>query len=100
MGHRFVLECVVHREVISVIFFFSAVYAGPQFVEIQKFCYHGNVTPRVSLSDLERQIGYEDPKSPSVFSARFPFQYARWRCVVCLTRPSNCAPSHCGWLIL
>ena len=46
MGHRFVSESVMHRVVIYVVFsfFFFAIYAGPQFVEIQKFCYHGNMT--------------------------------------------------------
>ena len=45
MGYRFVPECVMTRVVIYVVFsFFFAIYAGPQFVEIQKFCYHGNMT--------------------------------------------------------
>ena len=32
------LSAMMHRKVIRVIF------AGPRFVEIQKFCLHGNVT--------------------------------------------------------
>ena len=36
---------VMDRKFIHVhFFFFSAIFAGPQFVEIQKFCDHGNVT--------------------------------------------------------
>ena len=42
------LSAIMHRKIIHVIFFFrfffSVVFAGPRFVEIQKFCYHGNVT--------------------------------------------------------
>ena len=41
------LSAIMHRKVIHVIFFsffFSVVFAGPWFVEMQKFCYHGNVT--------------------------------------------------------
>ena len=32
----------MHRKVIHA--FFSAIFAGPQIVEIQEYCYHGNVT--------------------------------------------------------
>ena len=37
---------IMHRKVIHVIFFpvFSAIFAGPRFVEVQIFCYHGNAT--------------------------------------------------------
>ena len=31
------------QEYSYVKFFFSAIFAGPQFVEVQKFSYHGNV---------------------------------------------------------
>ena len=41
------LSAIMHRKVKHVNFvFFSAILAGPRFVEIQKFCYHGNVTQR------------------------------------------------------
>ena len=40
-----VISGVMDRKFIHVhFFFFSAIFAGPQFVEIQKFCDHGNVT--------------------------------------------------------
>ena len=43
MGYRFVPECNhVHES--QTCQFFSAIFAGPQFVGIQTFCYHGNVT--------------------------------------------------------
>ena len=29
---------------VSFLFFLFAIFAGPRFVEIQEFCYHGNVT--------------------------------------------------------
>ena len=35
------LSAIMYRKVIQ---FFSAIYGGPRFVGIQKFCYHGNVT--------------------------------------------------------
>ena len=39
------LSVIMHRKVIHVDFlFFSAIFAGPRFVEIEKSCYHGNVT--------------------------------------------------------
>jgi len=46
MGYRFVQSAIVHRKVIHVIFFFvfSDIFARPRFADIQKFCYHGNVT--------------------------------------------------------
>ena len=31
---------------VSILFFFSAIFAGPRSAEIQKFCYHSNVTQR------------------------------------------------------
>ena len=34
----------MHREIRVNFVFFSAIFAGPRSVEIQKFCYHGNVT--------------------------------------------------------
>ena len=37
-----VLSVVMQWKVLHVNFF-SAIFAGPQFVEIQKFCYHSNV---------------------------------------------------------
>ena len=42
------LSAIVHNmQVIHDDFLvFSAIFAGPRFVEIQKFCYHGNVTKR------------------------------------------------------
>ena len=41
------LSTIMVRKVIHVNFvFFSAIFAGPRSVEIQKFCYHGNVTQR------------------------------------------------------
>ena len=45
MGYRFVPEGNHAQEVMRVNFFvFSAIFAGPRFVENQKFCCHGNVT--------------------------------------------------------
>ena len=44
------LSAIMHRshacQIFSFLFclFFPAIFAGPRFVEIQKFCYHGNVT--------------------------------------------------------
>ena len=39
------LSGIMHRKVMRVNFFvFPAIFAGPRFVENQKFCYHGNVT--------------------------------------------------------
>ena len=42
----------MYRKVIHVFFFyvFSVISAGPRFVEIQKFCYHGNVEWRLLFS--------------------------------------------------
>ena len=38
------LSAIMHRKVIHVIFvIFSAMFAGPQTVEISKFCYFVNV---------------------------------------------------------
>ena len=38
------LKAIMHRKVTDVNFlFFSVIFAGPRFVEIQKFCYHGHV---------------------------------------------------------
>ena len=50
---RFGPECNIHMKVIHVMFFgffFSAIFAGPRFVEIKKFCYHGNMTLRLFFS--------------------------------------------------
>ena len=42
------LSTIVHRDCVDVNFFFrflfSAIFVGSWFVEVQKFCYHGNVT--------------------------------------------------------
>ena len=40
------LSAITHRKVIHVNFFIiiSAIFTGPRFVEIRKFCCHGNVT--------------------------------------------------------
>ena len=47
MGYRFVPECNHGQEQSRTCqffrFFFSAIFAGPRFVELQNFCYHGNV---------------------------------------------------------
>ena len=44
MGDRFAPECSQTQEsYMSIFFFFSAIFAVARFVEIQKFCYHGNV---------------------------------------------------------
>ena len=49
------LSAIVHRKVIHVIsflfFFFSffLTFARPRFADIQKFCYHGNVTQQLVL---------------------------------------------------
>ena len=45
----------MHRKVIHVnfVFFSFAIFAGPLLVEIQTFCYHGNVTKRLLLYCLE-----------------------------------------------
>ena len=46
VGYRFVAECNHTREsrACQVFSFFTAIFARPWFVEIQKFCYHGNAT--------------------------------------------------------
>ena len=51
MGYHFVPECnhtqkscILNCFVFVLFFFFPAIFAGPRLVEIQKFCYHGNVT--------------------------------------------------------
>ena len=48
------LSAIMHNmQVIHDDFFvFSAIFAGPRFVEIQKFCCHGNVTKRDLLPIL------------------------------------------------
>ena len=40
------LSAMMHRKVIQPQFFIiiSAIFTRPRFVEIRKFCYHGNVT--------------------------------------------------------
>ena len=45
MGDRFAPECSQTQEshTCQFFFFFSAIFAVARFVEIQKFCYHGNV---------------------------------------------------------
>ena len=48
-----VLRAIMHRRVkrhFHRCFCFSAIFEGPQFVEIQKFCYNGNVTSRLLRS--------------------------------------------------
>ena len=50
LGYHFVPECNHAQEscmpnfFVSVLFFFPDIFARPRFVEIQKFCYHGNKT--------------------------------------------------------
>ena len=46
VGHRFIRECNHARESYTTQLYrsFSAIFAGSPFVEILKFCYHGNVT--------------------------------------------------------
>ena len=46
VGHRFVAECNHTQEsrACQVFLFFNAIFVRPWFVEIQKFCYHGNAT--------------------------------------------------------
>ena len=45
MGYRFVPECNHAQESQTFQFFIiiSTIFTGPRFVEIHKFCYHGNV---------------------------------------------------------
>ena len=50
MGYCFVPECNHAQERLHTrhflfvfFFFFFAIFVGPRFVEIQEFCYHGNV---------------------------------------------------------
>ena len=40
------LSAIMHRKVIHEmnVFLYSAILAGSLFFEIQRFCYHGNVT--------------------------------------------------------
>ena len=40
------LSAIMYRKVRVNFVFFSAIFAGPRSAEIQKFCYHGNVTQR------------------------------------------------------
>ena len=47
MGYRLVPECNYAQKSHTSFFFsffFSVVFTGARFVDIQKFCYHGNVT--------------------------------------------------------
>ena len=38
-------SAIMRRKVIHVIFFaFTVMFAGPRFIEIEKFCFHGNMT--------------------------------------------------------
>ena len=53
--------CVVHAcQIFSFLFcsFFPTIFAGPRLVEIQKFCYHGNVTQRLLLSIIVDKIKF------------------------------------------
>ena len=34
----------------SIFFVFSVIFAGPRFVDIQRFCYHGNKMQRLLFS--------------------------------------------------
>ena len=43
MGYHFVTECN-HAQESHASQFFSTIFAGPRFVEIQNLCYHGYVT--------------------------------------------------------
>ena len=43
IGYRFVPECSLAQES-HTCHFFSAIFAGPRFVEVPTFFYHGNVT--------------------------------------------------------
>ena len=43
-GTVLVRSVIMHRKVLHVSFPFFCHIAGPRFVEIQKFCYNGNVT--------------------------------------------------------
>ena len=49
MGYRFIYECDHARgkSYVSIFPSFSVIFAGLRFVEIPKFCYHGNVTLRL-----------------------------------------------------
>ena len=39
------VKAIVHKKIMHFdVLFFPAISAGPKFDEIQKFCYHGNVT--------------------------------------------------------
>jgi len=52
MGYHFVPECNHAQESHKyqfLPFLFPAIFNGPQFVEIQKFCYYGKVTKRLLL---------------------------------------------------
>ena len=51
---------IMHRKVIHVIFspVFSAIFAGPRFVEVQRFYYHGNETWHSDLSSVLTCVGY------------------------------------------
>ena len=40
-----IVKAIVHKKIMHFdVLFFPAIFAGPKFDEIQKFCYHGNVT--------------------------------------------------------
>ena len=43
MGYRFAPENNHAQEGLYICYFY-AMFAGPRFIEIQKFCHHGNVT--------------------------------------------------------
>ena len=53
IGYLLFLNAIMHSKVMHVhffFFFFSAIFAGLRFVEIQKCCYHGHVTLRNDFS--------------------------------------------------
>ena len=44
---RFGVQWCTGKTCMSFLSFFSAIFAGPRFVEFQTFCYYGNVTQRL-----------------------------------------------------
>ena len=57
MGYRLVPQfpdATMHRKVMHVNLLI--IFAGPRFVETQKFCYHGNVTYRLLIPTLFREV--------------------------------------------
>ena len=55
------------------LFSFSDIFAEPWFVEIQKFCYHGNVTTHVSLK--RDRVNGVLVKRNSIFMCKERFSY-------------------------